>query len=414
MSTEPLVTSTEIATQKPTAVPVKQPDPIRIVPTAIANDPGPARFHARHWILVLSFLLLVIAPSALGIGYLYTRAADQYHSTVGFSVRSEDSTTSLGVLEGLVGSSASSGARDSDILYEFIRSQQLVHEINEDIDLVAIFNEPENDPLFTAGEKPTIEELHAYWSWMVSVAYDSGTGLIEVEARAFSPENASLIAQAVVNRSTTLINELSSDAKQDAIRFASQDLEEAEARLRDVRRQIRAFRDAEQQIDPTGDIEQLLGVVQVLEGELSKMLISREVLFRQVGKDDSRVLTLDRKIEATKRQIEQERSKIGIGTKSGNDLETGGSLADNVGNFEELVMDREFAEKAYIAVLAAYTEARAEARRKHRYLAAHVGPTAAQKSLFPRRWLLSLVLVFILIVSWLVLVLISFNVRESR
>ncbi|MFK7837044.1 MAG: hypothetical protein AB8B60_12555 [Sulfitobacter sp.] len=420
MTTETVVTEmqqgTDVAQQAPAAPPAKNVETIHIVPNRPQRAPGPARFRARNWLMLLSFLFLVVAPTAIGIFYLYARAADQFHSTVGFSVHSEDTGTSLDGFGGLLASGNSSGASDSDILYEYIRSQQLVEEINRDLDLVSIFNKPPADPIFTLGENPTIEELHAYWAWMVSIAYDSGTGIIEVEARAFSDEDAHAIAQALVKRSTDLINDLSSEARQDAIRFAAQDLEEAETRLRDVRRQIRTFRDTQQQIDPTADIEQLMGVVRALEGQMAALLIDREVLIKQVGPEDSRVRVLDRRIEATDRQIELEKSKVGIGTapQQNENPALGGGLAGTVGDYEELVMDREFAEQAYVAVLAAYTEARAEARRKHRYLATHVGPTYPQEPLYPRRLLLSVAMAFVLLVGWLVTVLVIFNVRQGR
>ena len=423
---QPTQTGGPVQAAKPAPKPAPKPispKPISIVPKTPARDPGPARFRARHWIMAISFLLLAAIPGAAGVAYLHLYAADQYHSVIGFSVHSEEGNLPLTALGAITGAGGGAGASDPDILYEFIRSQQMVEEVNEELDLVAIFNRPENDPVFTLGENPTIEDLHGYWSWMVSVAYDSGTSLIEIEARAFAPEDAQAIARAIAKRSTELINALSDEAKQDAIAFAEQDLREAEARLREIRLQLREFRAEGQQIDPTADTEQVMGVVQALEGELAEMLIDRAVLIRRVGPEDSRITRLDERIEATEARIADERAKIGAGAGAGagaggattpEAAQSAADLANAVGDYEELLMDREFAEQAYVAVLAAYTEAKAEARRKHRYLATHVGPTKAQQSLYPRRWLLSFALVFMLVVSWMVLVLMIFNVRDTR
>mgnify|MGYP004226906087 FL=1 len=43
-----------------------------------------ARLRWRHWSLLGSFAVLVLLPAALAAWYLWTRAADQYASTVGF------------------------------------------------------------------------------------------------------------------------------------------------------------------------------------------------------------------------------------------------------------------------------------------------------------------------------------------
>jgi capsular polysaccharide transport system permease protein len=389
------------------AVPVPKPAQTR----PAVREPGPARFRARHWILALSFLVLVLIPGILGVGYLYTYAANQYHSTVGFSVHSEEGSSPLDIL-GSITQSSKSSASDADILYEYIRSQQMVEEVGSELDLVTMFNRPDEDPLFTLGESPTIEDLHWYWGWMVSVAYDGGTGIIEVEARAFTPEDAHAIAEVIVRRSTELINALSQEAREDAIRFAEQDLTEAENRLRDIRRKLRAFRDVEQIIDPTADVEQRMGLLTALEQQLAEALVSRDVLLGYSSTADSRVRKLEDQIAAIERQIEQEKAKLGTGS-----AETGVNaerMAEIVGTFEELVMDREFAQQAYQAVLASYEEARAEARRQHRYLATHVGPTLSEEALYPRRWLLGPAWVLFLVMGWLVMVLILFNVRDSR
>ncbi|HHB80522.1 MAG TPA: hypothetical protein ENK83_02065, partial [Aliiroseovarius sp.] len=51
-------------------------------------------------LLVLSFLVLVFAPTVVAGWYLWTRAADQYASNVGFSVRREEAASPLDFLSG--------------------------------------------------------------------------------------------------------------------------------------------------------------------------------------------------------------------------------------------------------------------------------------------------------------------------
>lgn len=374
-------------------------------------EPGRARFRARHWILLITFILFVVIPGALGVGYLYTRAADQFHSTVGFSVHSEEAGSPLDIL-GSITQSGKSSASDADVLYEYIRSQQMVEEVARELDLVTMFNRPDNDPVFILGDNPTIEDLHWYWEWMVSVAYDGGTGIIEVEARAFTPEDAHAIAQVIVSRSTALINALSQEARDDAIRFAEEDLRRAEDRLREIRRELRAFRNKEQIIDPTASVEQQMGLLTALQTQLAEALVNRNVLLGYTSEGDSRVRKLDDEITEIERLITVERAKLGAGSTDGS---VGAErMAEVVGTFEELVMDREFAEQAYAAVLASFEDARAEARRQHRYLATHVGPTQADEALFPRRWLIGPAYVLFLLTTWLITMLIILNVRDSR
>jgi capsular polysaccharide transport system permease protein len=89
-------------------------------------------------------------------------------------------------------------------------------------------------------------------------------------------------------------------------------------------------------------------------------------------------------------------------------------MPEVVGDFEALKVDLEFASSAYTQALANLTVARAEARRQSRYLAAHVEPTLAERALYPRRAMLSGLIGLFLLLSWGVLMLIYYNVRDSR
>jgi len=64
--------------------------------------------------------------------YLYAIADDQFSSKVGFSVRSEE-ISSPGELLGSITGISTGGSKDSDVLFEFIQSQQLVVQIDDKI-----------------------------------------------------------------------------------------------------------------------------------------------------------------------------------------------------------------------------------------------------------------------------------------
>lgn|GEM_PF-2079010 len=223
-----LATVALIATPRP--VP-----PTQIRETQVIRKPvAPARFKLRHHLLLLSFVLCVLAPPGMVAGYLWTYAADQYHSRIGFAVRLEQQTSALTFLSGLTGISNSSSS-DTDILFEYIPSQRLVADIDAAIDLRKIWSRPQNDPVFALDPTATLEELVDYWNKMVTLSRGKGGGLLEVEARAFDPDDALLIATSLFQRSSQLINELSSIAREDAISNALNDLMEAKDRLKAAR-----------------------------------------------------------------------------------------------------------------------------------------------------------------------------------
>lgn len=114
---------------------------------------------------------MVLLPVLVAGWYLWDRAADRYVSTVAFSVRSADTSSAMQLLSGLGQLAGSSSSSDTDILYQFIQSQELVGKIDDAIDLRAIWSraDPAVDPLYAFHVPGTIEDLMRYWPRMVKV-----------------------------------------------------------------------------------------------------------------------------------------------------------------------------------------------------------------------------------------------------
>jgi hypothetical protein len=93
----------------------------------------------------------------------------------------------LGSISNLKGVSTG-GSKDSDVLFEFIQSQQMVEYIDARINLRHIYTKPSNDPIFSFSDDGSIEDLLDYWGHMVKIYYDSGTGLIELRVNAFTAQ----------------------------------------------------------------------------------------------------------------------------------------------------------------------------------------------------------------------------------
>jgi len=378
---------------------------------AAAARPAPPHtvLRFRHYAGIASFLLLVLLPFAASVWYLYFRAEPEYHSDVSFSIRSEDSgAAAAGILGAITGISSGGSAAEPDILFEYIRSQEIVDAIDREIDLRAIYNRKPEDWVFALGEGKSIEGLLSHWRRMVDVSYENHSGVIQVRATAFSPEDAQAITRAVLEKSTALVNRLAEQARADAIRYARVDLDEAEAHLRDVRRQMADFRRQHQMVDPQADLEGQMGLLGALQQELAKALVERDMLLTYAEPADQRVQQANRRITAISDRIEDERANLGVpGAK-------GGEMPQVVGDYEALKVDLEFASQAYTQALANLSASRAEARRQSRYLAAHVEPTIAESPLYPRRALLSGLVGLFLLLGWGVALLVYYNVRDNR
>lgn len=380
---------------------------VTVLNSQVRGVAAPARPRRRHFLFLLSFLLLVALPTLGAIWYLYTIAADQYVSRVSFSIRSEEFENPLDAL-GSLGQISTGTSSDASILNEYIRSQKLIEDISTLVDLETIYSAPENDPLFTFEPGKPIEDLIDYWHWMTHVAYDPGTGLIDIEVFAFDPQDANQIATAVMQASSDLVDNLSNIAREDTTRHAQFELDRARTRLTEARVALGQLRDREQIIDPTIDLESRMGVLTALQQQLATAIIEYDLLAGSTREGDSRLDSAERTIEAIENRIVQERNKIG------QTAEGGDALASVVGDYEILLADREFAEAAYIAAAASYDAALAEARRKSRYLAAHVPPTMAQSAQYPNRLFMSLGVFGATMLFWMIAMLTVYAMLDRR
>ncbi|MEQ6250819.1 capsule biosynthesis protein [Sulfitobacter sp. HNIBRBA3233] len=390
-----------------------KPQPDAAAPVAASLRPaGPARIRPRHIIVMVSFLVCVVLPALVTAWYLYTRAADQYASKVGFTVRQEEAGSAMELLGGL-SSLSSASSSDIDILYEFIQSQELVRAIDEKMNLTEIYSKPENDPIYRLAPDASIEDKVDYWERMVRLYFTSGNGLIEVEVRAFDPQDAYAIAQQIFEESSAMINELSSIARADATLYAREELDEAVERLKQARSALTRFRNETQVVDPAIDIQSQMGVLSSLQAQLAESLIDEDL---QQATNDPRIAQTRRRIEVIERRIADERQKLGgrAGADNANSGPGTEDYADLFGTFESLAVDTKFAEEAYISALSAYNSAVAEARRQSRYLAAYLRPTLPETPRYPDRTMVMLIITLILMGVWTILVLIGYSLKDRR
>jgi capsular polysaccharide transport system permease protein len=384
--------------------------PDATVISVVPAPSGSARLRRRHRWIAASFFAVVLLPLVASAVYLYAVARDQYASTVGFSVRTEDFASGLELLGGVAQLSGGTST-DADILYEFMQSQELVQTLDERLDLRGLYAKAEGDPVFSFPQDGSIEDLVDHWSRMTRIAYDSATGLIEVRALAFTPEDAQTIASAILEESSILVNELSAIARLDATRFAQDELDRAVERLKVARERMTEFRARTQIVDPTADIAGQMGLLNTLQTQLAEAYIQIDLLRGSTVESDPRIPQAEARIAVIENRIAEERAKLGVG---GAVREQGEGYATLVSEYERLLVDREFAEQAYVAALAAYDAALAEARRQSRYLAPYVRPTLAQSSQFPERLTLLALVALFLTTGWAIAVLIYYSLRDRR
>ncbi len=362
----------------------------------------------RRKLVKIAAFFVILLPTLLAGIYYGLIASDQYAVEVRFAVRGIKSGGGSDLLSMVTGiPSGGSPVADSYILMDYIRSREILEKLRQKIDMNAVYGSQKADFLSAFRPDEPIEDFVEYWKKMTTLSYDSSSQIIVVEVRAFTPEDAKMIAQNVLALSEELVNELSAKARSDAVGHAEKEVARMEKRLRKSRQAVRSFREKEQVIDPSKTAESKLGILSQLEVQLTTERAKLSSLIQFMDKDSPRIMVLTGKIKALKKQVESERAKLGESGGKNN-----GALTGLLEDYRILLMDQEFAEKAYISALTSLETARLEAGRQQRYLATFVHPALPEDSLYPKR-LLNFFLTFIVsIVVWAIGILIVYAVRD--
>lgn len=371
----------------------------------------PARLRRRHYGLLLSLVLMIVLPLVLTVAYLFVFAEDQYASNTGITVRTEE-TSSASDLVGGLSSFISGGASttDTDVLFEFMQSQEIVERINARVDLIEHYSQTwPGDPVFSIWPTASIEDLLWFWQRVVRVSYDKGSGMIDMQVRARDPQIAQQIAQAVVEESEQMINALNEAARRDSTANAERDLEEALTRLRTAREALAEFRARTQIVDPMVDIQARMGVLTNLQQQLAQALVDFDLLAQTVtNESDPRLRQAQRRIDVIRDRIVEERRNFA--TQDVTTFDT--DYPNLIAQFESLRVDQEFSEQTYRAALTALDAARSNAARQSLYLATYIRPTLASRAEYPQRFVLSGLTAMFLVLVWSIMALVYYSIRD--
>ena len=331
--------------------------------------------------LALSFIALVLLPIMIAAVYLFTIAADQYVSEFRFSLSSIDPPR-LDPLSLLAGNASHSpAALESHIVVQYITSRAIIDELDTSLDLRRMFSPPEADWWARLPRPTSIEALVLYWRGQVDPFYDPANGTVVVRVRAFTPAEALQLAKAIVAASEQLVNELSLRARHDTVRNAEAEVAQAEARLKTVLADIRAFRDREGLIDPGKTAEATGTLAARLRDELVRTNADLSTLKSYMRDDAPAVKVLKARIRSIETQQRAVAHDLTDTDRSRND-----TLSRQLGSYEQLESERRFAEAAYQHALQGLDQARANADRQQVYIASFVPPSLPEDALYPRQW----------------------------
>lgn len=357
---------------------------------------------------ITSFVIAVVVPTLLTALFYMFLATSQYSTVSQFAVRGPAGAAGPADMLGLFATTASSETADTYIILSYIHSRDLIEELDKRINLREIYDRPEADFYYRFDPTKPIEDFVDYMRTMISTEFDTFSGVVTLTVRAFRPEDAQLVAENVLAASERLVNELSRRARDDSLRESRAEVAKSEQRLRLARAMIATFRGSESEIDPAAAAAAQQGVITQLEGQATGIESQLNALRQTMSASAPPVVQLESQLAAVRKQADVERQKVAL-ERGGT---TGSALTQRLTRYEELLTEREFAERAYVSSLASLEGARLEADRKQRYLAVFVSPRSAEEALYPQglRW--TAVVFGVCLIVWGIFSIIIAGVRD--
>jgi capsular polysaccharide transport system permease protein len=355
------------------------------------------------------FLIIVALPTVVTAIYMFLIAAPLYVSESNFVVRthSQGGPSAFGAVLASVGVNLGASASDAYEINEYMMSRSAVQDLASHQDLRNVLNRPESDfiaryPRFY--ENDSFENLFKSYPRFVSVSYDSTTGISTLSVSAFRADDAYKIADALLAGAEKLLNQLNERAADDGIEQAWVQVQTAQKRAVAVELALTNFRTREKLIDPTQASAAGTSIVNELNTQLATMQAQRNSL-AALAPQSPALPDLDQRIQSLQAEQQLQRAKIAGESNS---------LAPLIGEYERLLLDRDYAARSLETADSVLEQAQIDARKKQTYLERVAGPNIPDQAEMPRRTRSVLIVFISALVTYTIIMLVIAGLREHR
>ncbi|EAQ29025.1 WcbD [Erythrobacter sp. NAP1] len=353
------------------------------------------------------FAAFVVFPSLVATLYYGVIAANIYVSESRFVIkapeRSQSSGSALGNL--LQSTGFGTGAEQASEIIGYLRSRDALSDLSERVDVRAAFGSDEADflsrfPLIYQSD--SFEDLYEYYGSMVEAQPDTDTGLTVLSVSAYTPEEAQALNAGLLELGEELVNRLNERVNTQAIDEAQLVVDEAQQRVRDARIKLGAYRNSAELLDPA---QQGIGVLEVSNALIAQEAALRAQLaeIRRNAPNHPAIPALRDRIAGLSQQVAEQTGRA-VGTPNG--------IAAKITEYENLLVEQEFAEQTLTAANAALEQARIEAKQQQYYLERVVEPNKPDDAIMPARIRSILAVIFATLCLYLVGWMLSVGVRE--
>jgi capsular polysaccharide transport system permease protein len=344
-------------------------------------------------------VLMVVVPNLMATLYFGLLASNQYVSEAKFTI-SSGAIPKMDGLGSVTGMPPMLIVQDTQIVTNYIQSRAMVEQLERIVGLRDAYSSDSIDWWARFRKDKPIEKFTDYWAKMSEPSIAFPSGIVTLTVRAFSPDDAKRIADAVVSLSENLINDLNERMRRDTVLAAEGDMRRATDALGRARLLMEQARNAEGLLDVGQTSTALNGLMSGMEADLLKAQQEYQTQSRYVGDTAPQMRVLKSRISAMSSQIEDMKAQVTSQNERGISELAEKTLSEKMTKFAELDLEQRIAEKRYAASVAGVEAARMMNERKMLYLHEVVAPALPEESKYPRRGLSIAMIFLVSIFGW--------------
>jgi capsular polysaccharide transport system permease protein len=349
----------------------------------------------RRWIARHRYpMLFVVLPTLITGFYFFFIAADQYETEAHFVVHSSDTHSSGSSMLQQMLQTTTGGAAVSEqySVGDYLVSHDAVQALMKQMDLVAMFRTPGADPLARLWyQHPTDYKLLKYYRGVVNVYLDSSTGITTLRVRGFRAADTYRIATALLELGEKRVNDYNGRAEQDTMQVARDEVARAEKLVLSAQQNLTQFRLHTQDIDPEKSATSVLTVMGGLEKELADTRAQLASTSAFLDANSPQRMAMNERAKALEDQIHEQGTRL-TGNQAG--------MASKLSDYEQLLLEKEIADREYTVSLDSLKTANLEAVRQHLFVSRVVEPNMPGEAEYPRRIMIVLSVLAILLVTY--------------
>ncbi|WP_244512821.1 capsule biosynthesis protein [Ensifer sp. LC163] len=311
--------------------------------------------------------------------YFGVWASSQYESETRFTVRSSTPALGKDQIGKVTGLPAAKIVQDTQIVADYIRSEEIIRALAKRVDLHAVYGDPSIDYWSRLLEDSPWEDILEYWQSMVSTRIDPASGIITVRLRAFKPEDAQSVLKEVVAASEAVVNDINNRIWRDVSTSAQQNLDRAAEQLKSAREALQLSRNQAGVLSVEGTTTVINKLIGDIESERLELQQQYDAKLQSVSRQAPQMLVLKRKIEAKEKQTASLREQLA--GSSGNAR----NLADVSTEFAQKQLEQELAEQQFSASVKTFEQIQFVSRQQLLYLDAYLLPQRPDTSEYPKR-----------------------------